>query len=106
MTSTNAPRTKLLSLLFAVGILLTIALIGIATSAAGRLAGDVGPAGNYVVAGIFFLVGLHLLDVIPVPWAGPGRIIMKRRGLPAAFPLGLILGIALGPCTLFWTGSR
>jgi cytochrome c-type biogenesis protein len=88
-----------ISALFASGILLTIAAIGAATSAAGRMMGDVGPWGNYFVAAIFFLVGLHLLDVVPMPWSGPGHVGMKRKGLLAAIVLGLVFGIALGPCT-------
>jgi len=92
-------RAFLISALFAVGILLTIAVIGAITAAAGRMLGDVGRYGNYFVAAIFFLVGLHLLDVIPMPWSGPGQVGMKRRGLLAAFILGLVFGIALGPCT-------
>jgi cytochrome c-type biogenesis protein len=87
------------STLFAVGILITIAAIGAITAAAGRMMGDVGRYGNYFVALIFFVVGLHLLGVIPMPWSGPGHVGMKRRGLLAAFLLGLLFGIALGPCT-------
>src|ERR1019366_3490727 len=82
--------------LFAVGILVTIAAI---TAAAGRMLGDVGRYGNYFVAGIFLLVGLHLLGIIPAPWSGPGQVGLKRKGLFAAFILGLVFGIALGPCT-------
>jgi cytochrome c-type biogenesis protein len=85
--------------LFSVGILVTIAAIGAITAAAGRMMGDVGRWGNYFVAAIFFVVGLHLLGVIPMPWSGPGQVGMKRRGLLAAFILGLVFGIALGPCT-------
>lgn len=48
---------------------------------------------------IFFVVGLHLVGVIPMPWSGPGQVGMKRKGLLAAFILGLVFGIALGPCT-------
>ena len=88
-----------ISSLFAVGILITIAAIGAITAAAGRMMGDVGRYGNYVVAAIFFLVGLVLLDVIPMPWSGPGQVGMKRKGLLAAFILGLVFGVALGPCT-------
>jgi cytochrome c-type biogenesis protein len=87
------------STLFAVGILITIAAIGAITAAAGRMLGDVGRYGNYFVALIFFVVGLHLLGVIPMPWSGPGQVGMKRKGLLAAFVLGLLFGIALGPCT-------
>ena len=92
-------RAFTISVLFAVGILLTIAAIGAITAAAGRMMGDVGKYGNYFVAVIFFIVGLHLLDVIPNPWSGPGQVGMKRKGMPAAFILGLVFGIALGPCT-------
>ncbi len=92
-------RAFLMSGLFAAGILVTIAAIGAITAAAGRMLGDVGAWGNYLVAAIFFLVGLHLLDVIPLPWSGPGQVGMKRKGLLAAFILGLVFGLALGPCT-------
>jgi cytochrome c-type biogenesis protein len=92
-------RAFSISILFAAGILVTIGAIGAVTAAAGRMIGDVGVYGNYVVAVIFFVVGLHLLDVIPLPWSGPGRVGMKRRGMLAAFILGLVFGIALGPCT-------
>ena len=88
-----------LAALFAVGILVTIAVIGVLTAAAGRMLGDIGRWGNYFVAAIFFVVGLHLLGVIPLPWSGPGQVNMKRRGLLAAFILGLVFGLALGPCT-------
>ena len=88
-----------ISVLFSSGILLTIGLVGIVTAAAGRMLGDVGRFGNYLVAAIFFVVGLHLVGVIPLPFSGPGRIAMKKKGMLAAFILGLIFGIALGPCT-------
>ena len=95
----TARRAFWTSTLFAVGILITIAVIGAITAAAGRMMGDVGRYGNYFVALIFFAVGLHLLGVIPMPWSGPGQVGMKRKGLLAAFILGLVFGIALGPCT-------
>ena len=96
---TSASRAFLISTLFSIGILITIAAIGLITGAAGRMLGDVGPYGNYFVAVIFFLVGLHLLDVIPMPFSGPGQVGMRRKGVLAAFVLGLVFGIAIGPCT-------
>ena len=95
---TTAKRAFVLSLLFAVGILITIAVVGIITALAGKMLGDIGPFANYFAAIIFFSVALHLFDVFPMPWsaAQPG---IKKKGLLAAFLLGLIFGIALGPCT-------
>lgn len=95
----STKRAFTISTLFAVGILITIAAIGAVTAMAGRMMGDVGAYGNYFVAIIFFVVGLHLLDVIPMPWSGPGQVGMKRKGMLAALILGLVFGIALGPCT-------
>jgi len=95
----STKRAFWISFLFAAGILITIGLVGVITAAAGRMLGDVGRYGNYFVAAIFFLVGLHLLEVIPMPFSGPSKIEMKSRGLLAAFLLGLIFGIAIGPCT-------
>ena len=92
-------RASGIATLFAVGILITIAAIGATTAAAGRMMGDVGRWGNYFVAALFLVVGMHLLGIIPMPWSGPGPVGMKRKGLLAAFTLGLVFGIALGPCT-------
>jgi cytochrome c-type biogenesis protein len=95
----STKRAFLISTVFAVGILITIGVIGAVTAGAGRIMGDVGKYGNYFVALLFFAVGLHLLGVIPMPWSGPGQVGMKRKGMLAAFILGLVFGVALGPCT-------
>ena len=92
-------RTFNISLVFAVGILLTIAAIGVITASLGRLMGDVGSVGNYLVAGIFFIVGLYLLDIFKLNWNSAGLRRTKSKGLLAALILGLLFGIALGPCT-------
>jgi cytochrome c-type biogenesis protein len=96
----STKRAFWLSTLFSCGILLTIALIGVITGLLGRMMGDIGPYGNYFVAIIFFIVGLHLLDVIPLPFVGKGgQPAFKKKGLLAALILGLVFGVALGPCT-------
>ncbi|MCX6094889.1 MAG: cytochrome C biogenesis protein [Candidatus Bipolaricaulota bacterium] len=97
--SMSTRRALALSVTFAVGILITIAAVGGVTAAAGRMIGDVGRIGNYVVAAVFFFVGLYLLDVIPLSWAVPSGTRVRLGGLPGALVLGLLFGVALGPCT-------
>lgn len=93
-------RAFIYTLLFSSGILITITVIGLVTGMLGRLLGDVGQFGNYFVAGIFFIVGLYMLDILPLPFLGQsGQPSFKKKGMLAAFVLGLIFGVALGPCT-------
>ena len=92
-------RPYSLSLVFALGILITIGLIGAITASAGRMMGDVGVWGNIIVAGVFFVVGLYLMDIIKLSWGGIIPQTSFARGWKGALLLGLIFGIGLGPCT-------
>jgi cytochrome c-type biogenesis protein len=96
----SGKRAFVIATVFAVGILITIGIIGAITAALGRMLGDVGRYLNYALALIFLLLGLHFLGVIPLPWAG-GRPSGKHRGggIPGALVLGLLFGIGVGPCT-------
>lgn len=93
-------RAFSLALLFSIGLLLTLVLLGILTGFLGRIAGDVGPWVKFPVAGVLVMVGLYFLDLIPLPFldrvAGPN---VPGTGLVSAFFLGLIFGAALGPCS-------
>jgi len=88
-----------ISLAFALGILSTIALIGVITSLLGRMLGDIGRWSNYLVAGIFVLVGLYLLGFIKLEVPGAANAKTRGKGVWAGFLLGLLFGLALGPCT-------
>ncbi len=87
------------ALAFAIGILVTIGAVGAITSTAGRMMGDIGAWGNYLVAAVLFAVGLFFFGVLPASWSGSGTVGIRSKGLAAAFILGLVFGIALGPCT-------
>lgn len=92
-------RALALSSAFAAGILASIAAIGAVTAAAGRMLGDVGRVGTWGVALVFFAVGLNLVGVLPLPSFGGARAPSARRGVPGALLLGVVFGVALGPCT-------
>lgn len=94
-------RAALIAALFSAGILITIAVIGIVTGLAGRMMGDIGQYGNIAVAVLMVIIGLYLLGIIPLPFLDNGinQPGMKKKGLLAAFLLGLFFGLALGPCT-------
>ncbi|MGQ9810983.1 MAG: cytochrome c biogenesis CcdA family protein, partial [bacterium] len=96
---TTTKRAFSLALLFSLGILITIATIGIVTAAVGRMLGDVGEWVNYLVVAIFIAIGLHLLGIIPLPFQGRGSNMKGQKGLTGSLLLGLIFGLALGPCT-------
>ena len=88
-----------LSIVFSVGILISIAIIGGITAAAGRILGDVGKIGNYIVALVFLIFGLNLLGILPLNLPGLATIKSQRKGYLSVLSLGLVFGIALGPCT-------
>jgi cytochrome c-type biogenesis protein len=92
-------RALWLSSAFALGILASIAAIGAVTAAAGRMLGDVGRVGNWLLAVMFFAVGLNLAGILPIPTFGTAPTGKKRRGAAGALLLGLVFGVALGPCT-------
>ncbi len=94
----STKRAFRLSLLFSLGVLASIALIGVVTWSFGRLLGDLGSVGNVAVAIVFFVFGLYLMGLLPLHW----NVFPKttaRRGAPAAVGLGLAFGVGLGPCS-------
>jgi cytochrome c-type biogenesis protein len=93
-------KAFLISLLFSLGILITIAVIGVITGLAGKILGNTGVWGNVFVAVVFVVVGLYLLSVVKLPFLyNMSQPKFEKRGYLAAFILGLVFGVALGPCT-------
>ena len=86
------------SALFSIGILASIAVLGLITAAAGRILGDIGRTGSWLAAIIFFIMGLQLMGVLSSPWKKPESSAAKTV-FASALLTGLIFGIALGPCT-------
>lgn len=89
-----------ISLLFSIGILFSLALIGLITALLGRILGDIGSIVNYIIPIILIIAGLILLDIFNISF------LERRIKLPHKFTgtfftllLGLTVGVGLGPCT-------
>jgi len=61
--------------------------------------GELDVWGNSAVAAVFFVFGLHLLGVMPLPENWRPAPNQPRRGPMGALLFGLAFGVALGPCT-------
>ncbi|MBC8377643.1 MAG: cytochrome C biogenesis protein, partial [Planctomycetes bacterium] len=92
-------KAFMLSCLFSFGILISILAIGLLTALLGRMLGDIGPWGKWIVAAVFIVFGLVMLEVINLPWSGPNVAGNTKTGAWGALLLGLIFGAAVGPCT-------
>ena len=93
-------RAFALATLFAGGIMITIGAIGAVTGLMGKMLGDIGPYGNYLVAAIMAAVGLYLLELINIPFLNPSfHTGFRKKGLFASLVMGLVFGVAIGPCT-------
>ena len=88
------------SLLFALGLLVTLSLVGVITSIAGRLLGDIGTIQKMLAASFLIFCGLGLIDLPPLNRISvsfqPDR---TKRGHGGALVLGLFYGVLLGPCS-------
>jgi cytochrome c-type biogenesis protein len=93
-------RAFLLSLLYAVGLLVTLAAMGSIAALLGTLFGKVGLVPRIAVSVFLVLCGLWLMDVPPLSRIGfPENAAPSRRGALGALSLGLIYGVILGPCS-------
>ncbi len=92
-------RVFKLALAFALGVLVSIAIVGAITSLLGGIMGFIGPWGNIVSAAVLFLTGLYLLDWIKLSWTPIKLKPNNQSGWSGAALLGLVFGIGLGPCT-------
>lgn len=95
----SVKQTFRLSLLFSIGVLVSIALIGLITALLGRMLGDLGSHANLIFGIALCIGGILLLDVIPI---GSISFISKLKpdgSKPlTVFIVGLLFGLALGPC--------
>jgi len=88
-----------ISLVFAGGIMITLAVIGLITALMGRILGDVGAGADYIIPAILLITGLFFWDVFRLNTFGVKNEYFKSGAYGKIFILGIIIGIGLGPCT-------
>jgi cytochrome c-type biogenesis protein len=94
----NKKKTVLFSLVFVLGLSITFTLLGAAASVMGQFLGFMGRWLYMGLAGIAVLMGLQLMDIIPVPLPFQKSRTVKSKGLLGALLLGMLTGTVSSPC--------
>lgn len=104
------------SLWFALGLATTLAGLGIVAATLGRIYGQVGVGLPIFVSLVAILMGLNLLELVPLrfpDWGGNEWIDRDWPRGARSYLLGLTFGLAASPCStpvlatlLAWVGSQ
>jgi cytochrome c-type biogenesis protein len=99
-------KSLFLSLVYVIGMALTYTALGVIAALTGMLFGQIqtNPWIHFVMANVFILMGLSMLEVFVIPWRVPAFIARlqpreKAKGLLGAFFIGAASGLVMGPCT-------
>ena len=95
----NPKEASLYSLVFTLGLFITIAMIGVLCALLGRMLGDVGDYWQIIVGLILIWVALGMAGVESCSLSGRFLYRINLRGIFGAFVLGLAYGILSGSCT-------
>jgi cytochrome c-type biogenesis protein len=87
------------SIVFTLGLFITIALIGVFCAFLGRMLGDVGNYWQILVGMILLWVALGMMGVEACSTSGSLLYRLNLRGIWGAFALGLVYGVLSGSCT-------
>lgn len=95
----NPRQAGIYSVLFTLGLFITIALVGIICALLGRMLGDVGSYWQIAVGAILIWVALGMLGVEKCSMSGSLLYKLNLKGMFGAFVLGLAYGVLSGSCT-------
>jgi len=95
----NPRQAGIYSVLFTLGLFITIALVGIICALLGRMLGDVGNYWQIAVGAILIWVALGMLGVEKCSLSGSLLYKLNLKGMFGAFVLGLAYGVLSGSCT-------
>ncbi len=90
----------ILSLTYILGVAVTYSALGMIAALTGRMFGEIGssPWTYFIVANIFIILALGMLDVIPIPMFAP-KTTTEPSGIIGVFLVGIASGFVVGPCT-------
>ena len=100
-TNLSRGRSFALSLTFATGLAITFMALGVVATLVGGMIGGASRLWYYVVAGVCFLIALHMLGAFrlpEIPWMGRLRERISLKGIPGALALGLVSGLVASQC--------
>lgn len=95
-------RSFLLSLGYVVGMAMVYSLLGMIAALTGSLFGRIStsPWAQLIVANVFIVFALNILEVIPFPaWFSGRPLEPSRGGVTGALLIGAASGLVASPCT-------
>ena len=90
------------SIWFALGLATTLAVLGLVAGFLGGIYGQIGIGLPIIVSVLAILMGLNLLEALPLPLPSPGDWDFLNRGMPVfvkSYLLGLTFGLVASPCS-------
>ncbi len=90
------------SVWFSLGLATTLAALGIIATSLGKVYGQIGVGLPIIVSAIAIIMGLNLLEIIPLRWISLGATDWIKEDIPAAarsYLLGLTFGLVASPCS-------
>ncbi len=104
------------SLWFALGLAITLASLGLGAAALGKIYGQIGLGLPILVSVVAILMGLNLLELLPIKFPSLGATAWISNDFPPALKAllaGLTFGLIASPCStpvlaslLAWVASR
>lgn len=98
----NRQQATLQSLWFALGLATTLALLGVIAASVGRVYGQIGWGLPLIVSAIAIIMGLNLLEIVPLNFPSLGTTDWITPNLPTSlrsYLLGLTFGLVASPCS-------
>jgi cytochrome c-type biogenesis protein len=90
------------SIYFSIGLATTLAILGIIAASFGKIYGQIGIGLPVIVSLIAIIMGLNLLEIIPLNFPSLGTTDWIKKDFPPAirsYLLGLTFGLIASPCS-------